>query len=523
MSCKRAMLAAACGLAASHATLAQIDDPIPEPIPKSDIRIGLQPIADGLVAPIQITTAPDDSGRLFLVDQAGQILIMDEGEILGQPFLDVSDQLVELGVFGSQDPFSDFDERGLLGLAFHPQFDAVNTPGFGKLYTYTSEPAEGEPDFLTADPDAKGFTADHHSVIAEWTVDDNNPNMVDPASKRVLFTVQQPQFNHNAGQIEFGPDGLLYIAFGDGGGADDEDGQPFIDGPVLGHGPDGNSQEINTILGAIARIDPLGSNSANGNYGIPDDNPFVGGEGVDETFAFGFRNPFRFSFDPKTGDLIVADVGQNDIEEVDIVTNGGNYGWRLKEGSFKFLPMGGEDGDVTFDDSGLPPGLIDPVAEYDHTEGLAIVGGFVYRGSAVPALEGLYVCGDFSTVFNEPLGRLFVADLATGEFEELRIGLEDAPLDLFVKGLGQDDNGELYLLAGTNLGPFGDFASAFKIVAGCVADCNGDGATDITDFTCFQTLFQAGDLAADCNEDGLLNVLDFLCLQEAFQAGCPGF
>jgi len=515
------LTAALCGLAAiAPNALAQLDDPIPETIEKSDIRIGLQLVADSLTAPIQVTTAPDGSGRLFIVDQAGQVLIIDDGTLLDEPFLDVSGSLVTLGVFGSQDPFSDFDERGLLGLAFHPDFANERLPGFGKLYTYTSEPAEGDPDFLTADPDAKGFEADHHSVVAEWSVDPEDPNTVDPDSERVLFTVQQPQFNHNAGQIEFGPDGLLYIALGDGGGADDEDGQPFMNGAVQGHGPDGNAQTITTILGSIARIDPLGSNSANGQYGIPDDNPFVGEKGVDEIFAWGFRNPFRFSFDTKTGDLIVADVGQNDIEEIDIVNNGENHGWRLKEGSFKFQPNGADDGTVTDDLSGLPDDLVDPVAEYDHDEGLAVVGGFLYRGEDVPELEGEYVFGDFSTVFTSPLGRLFHADLSTGEILELRIGLQDAPLNLFVKGFGRDDQGELFLLAGPNLGPFGNFASIFKIVAGCPADCNGDGATDITDFTCFQELFQDGNLAADCNEDGVLNILDFPCFQDAFVLGC---
>lgn len=456
---------AAAGLALASAALAQepLEDPIPEPIPKGDIMISLRTIASGLAAPNWLTTAPDGSGRLFVVDQPGTIRIIENGKLLPTPFLDMSDMIVELGVFGTQDE-NDFDERGLLGLAFHPDFAKPGTPGFGKLYTYSSEEFVEPGDFTTPVPPPKGLTFNHQSVVREWQVDPANPNMVDPASSRGLMRIDQPQFNHNAGWLDFGPDGLLYIALGDGGGADDEDGQPFIDGLVWGHGEIGNGQNINSVHGSILRIDPLGSDSANGQYGVPADNPFVGADGIDEIFAFGFRNPFRNSFHPATGQLIVADVGQNDIEEIDLVELGGNYGWRLKEGSFKFVPNGPDDGFVTDDLSDLPPDLIDPVAEYDHDEGIAIVGGFIYTGSLIPELAGKYVFGDFSLNFFSPEGRLFYADLDTGEIFEFILGIEDNPLGLFVKGFGQDENGELYLLAGTNLGPFGDDGVVLRIV-----------------------------------------------------------
>lgn len=203
----------------------------------------------------------------------------------------------------------------------------------------------------------------------------------------------------------------LYIALGDGGSADDQG---------EGHVPDGNGQTPNNILGNVLRIDPLGNNSRNGEYGVPEDNPFFtpgdgpfGGEAgcddddvCDEILAWGFRNPFRMSFDMKRGDLYAADVGQNDIEEIDVVLAGGNYGWPIKEGSFCFDPNGDDRGFVTDESCGTSE-LIDPVAEYDHDEGIAVVGGFEYRGRDIRSLRGRYVFGDFARNFGGNNGRLF--------------------------------------------------------------------------------------------------------------------
>ncbi len=439
-----------------------LDNPIPDPIVHGDIAIELELIAGGMAAPNLVTHARDGSGRLFIVDQAGQVRIHQNGGLLDTPFLDVGDRLVKLGVFGTQDPFSDFDERGLLGLAFHPQFDVPDTPGFGKLYTYTSEPVSGRADFTVEIPDGRSF--DHQSVVSEWRIDGGNANVVDPGSRREIMRIDQPQFNHNAGMIEFGPDGQLYIALGDGGGADDTDGQEFFGEPLVGHGKDGNGQNINNVLGSMLRIDPLGNNSANGQYGVPGDNPFVNGEGVDEIWASGLRNPFRFSFDRDTGDLLLADVGQNDIEEINRISKGGqNFGWKLMEGSFLFNANGNDDGFVEEDD-GRFPDLVRPIGEYDHDEGLSVIGGFTYRGSAIPELQGMHVFGDFSTDFFSPGGRLFYMDPATGEINELMLGLDNRELGLFIKGFGEDENGELYLAAGTNLGPFEDFGEVYRIV-----------------------------------------------------------
>jgi glucose/arabinose dehydrogenase len=443
---------------------AQIDDPIPQKIGKGTIRIDLDTVATGLVAPNALMPAGDGSDRLFVVDQPGQVRVIKNGVLQPTPFLDVSGRLVELGVFGTQDE-DDFDERGLLGLAFHPGFSDPNSAGYGKLYTYTSEVFDAtRVGFTTVDRPPTGREFNHQSVVAEWTVDFNNPDQVDTDSRRELFRVDQPQFNHNGGMLAFGPDDNLYISLGDGGGRDDENGQPSGDGPTWGHSPQGNAQDINVVHGGMLRIDPLGNNSFNGQYGVPADNPFVGAEGVDEIYAHGLRNPFRFSFDSATGDLIVGDVGQGAIEEINIIENGGNYGWRVKEGTFLFDPNGEDAGFVFQDSPDSPPGLIDPVVQYDHDEGISVIGGFMYRGSMIPELEGMYVFGDFSTSFTDPLGRLFYADLDTGEIHEFLLGDQDLPLGLFVKGFGQDAAGELYLLAGTNLGPFGDNGVVMRIV-----------------------------------------------------------
>ena len=374
---------------------------------------------------------------------------------LADPFLDVRSLVPDLGLFGL-----DFDERGLLGLAFHPEY-ATN----GKFYTFTSELISAPADF--GQPPVDPLT--HQSVISEWMVDPANANKALVAtgpgrtvadSRRELIRIDNPQFNHNGGALNFGPDGNLYIAVGDGGGSNDND---------PGHGLHGNGQDPTNVLGTILRIDVDGTNSTNGRYGIPVLAPFNNpttdptGEIPDEIFAYGFRNPFRFSFDSETGDLIVGDVGQADIEEVDIVTAGGNFGWRTKEGSFAFDHT---TTTVSDDLSGIPPGLIDPVLEYDHDEGISVIGGFVYRGTAIPELAGKYVFGDFTDGgFTTPGGRLFYGDLDTGLIQEFIIGLDDRALGLFVKGFGIDAGGEIYVLADLGLGANSTFGQVLKIVA----------------------------------------------------------
>jgi glucose/arabinose dehydrogenase len=418
------------------------EDVIPEPIRKGNLHIKLEQVASGMTAPLWGTNAPIHRNRLYVVDQAGLLWRVNLRTGSKRVFLDVSDLLVPLGAFGP----GTFDERGFLGLAFHPRYRSN-----GLLYTYASEPATEPADFSTM---PRGVEPDHQNVIREWRVPDptDPSSVVDPNSSRVLLRIDHPQFNHNGGALNFGPDEMLYVSVGDGGNADDQG---------VGHGRRGNAQRRSNPLGDILRIDPRGTNSANGRYGIPRDNPFVAVEGVlPEIYAWGFRNPWRISFDSATGRLWAADVGQNDIEEVDVVRAGQNYGWRIKEGTFRFNPNGDEDGFTTVNRPGTPARLTDPVAQYDHDEGVAVVGGFVYRGREIASLRGRYVFGDFAQTFNND-GRLFFLRRDNTIREFRYIGREALGFSLL--GFGRDASGELYALVNSTGTPFGDTGLVLRL------------------------------------------------------------
>lgn len=456
-------------------------DPISETIQKGTIAIELQSVAFGLTSPVDLVSAEDGTGRLFIIDQAGKIFILEDGELLDTPFLDVTDRLVSpLGVLASYDE-NDYDERGLLGFAFHPGYSDSESPGYQKVYTYTSEPLGASADFTT-DPLPEGETFDHQSVIAEWTVDSEDPNQIDTSTRREIMRIDQPQFNHNGGKMAFGSDGYLYIGLGDGGSSNDNDN---------GHGDDGNGQNVNTVHGSILRIDPLvpESNtsssdpaSSNGKYRIPATNPLVGVDGTDEIFAYGFRNPYRFSFDSGSSQFIVPDVGQNNLEEINTVSAGNNYGWNLKEGTYAFVP---DTGSITDNTEDLPADLVDPVAQYDHDDGTSIIGGFVYRGAAITDLVGKYVFGDFSNSFSTGSGRLFYADLTTGDIKELVIGSSDRAFGLFLNGFGVDSEGEIYVLASSGLGPYGSGGVVLKIVTVSSVTQDNDSSDSFISGSCF--------------------------------------
>ena len=371
--------------------------------------------------------------------------MIQNGVLQSTPLIDMSSQIVPL--------MPGYDERGLLGLAFDPDFNNPASPGFHKFYTQSTQPVNGPADFTVPMPPNTPFNA--QTVIEQWTVSAQNTLIVDPSiPPRVIMRIDKPEFNHNGGTIAFGPDKDLYIGTGDGGGANDVG---------AGHNPTiGNAQDTSVALGKMLRIDVHGNNSANHQYGIPADNPFVNGGGLPEIYAYGLRNPYSFSFDKATGNLIVGDVGQNNIEEIDQIIKGGNYGWHIKEGTFLFNPT---TGGVTANSPGSPAGLIDPLAEYDHDEGIAVIGGFVYHGAAIPQLDGKYVFGDLSRSFAAPGGRLFYADLSTGLIQELKIGETDRALGLYLKGFGEDANGELYVLGSTTLGPTGTTGVVMELTA----------------------------------------------------------
>ncbi|MGD8751910.1 MAG: PQQ-dependent sugar dehydrogenase [Anaerolineales bacterium] len=332
------------------------------------------PVASGLNKPVGMTHADDGSGRLFVIEQAGLIRIVQNGELLPTPFLDIRDLVGSRG-----------NEQGLLGLAFHPRFSEN-----GYLFVnYT---------------DNNGDT-----VISRFRVSSDG-GQVNANTETRLLQVSQPYGNHNGGHVVFGPEGYLYTGLGDGGSGGD---------------PQGNAQNLNTPLGKLLRIDVDGGEP----YAIPQDNPFTGGEGSPEVWAVGLRNPWRFSFDRLTGDLYIGDVGQNQWEEINFWSienpGGANFGWDFREGAHPY--------------EGSPPlglDLIDPVAEYDHSQGCSVTGGVVYRGS-LPEWQGVYLYGDWCS------GRVWglLQDAAGGWQNELLFE-SGARISAF----GEDEDGEVYLV-----------------------------------------------------------------------------
>lgn len=592
--------------------------------------LNLDPVATGLTAPIGMAHAGD--GRLFIVEQRGTIRIVENGQLLPRPFLDVSSKLVEAR--------PGFDERGLLGLAFHPQYasngrffifynaprspdiqvhfdesDITNgVPHFtfrtiqfsGGIVGAPTNPAHtssgtkawqipaggnatiqlaatvsfvrmffvhpsgaspgsvqavdgtgtnrgtpvpsraatvpGDPaNFVTINqerfgikelrftaPPGQGFTLfvddlqvhslNSRTLLAEYRVS-ADPNIADPDSERLLLEVPKPQFNHNGGQLAFGPDGYLYISAGDGGGANDG---------IHGHAPEGNGQNVNTLLGKLLRIDVNSGNP----YGIPPDNPFVGRPGLDEIYAYGLRNPWRFSFDRQTGRLFCADVGQNLFEEVDIIERGGNYGWRVREGLHCFDPANPTQPPPTCPDRG-PFGepLLDPIHEYGRTVGISVTGGYVYRGTRMPGLVGQYIFGDWSRSFSQADGSLFrLEETSPGQWErfefEVRRGARAAPrLGRFVSAFGEDVDGELYVCTQTEIGFGGTTGVVFRISqAPGASDIDRDGCVGQADLGILlshwlQTV--PPNTQGDLNGDGVVNQADLGILLADWNAGCP--
>ncbi|RJP33780.1 MAG: hypothetical protein C4547_11810 [Phycisphaerales bacterium] len=416
-------------------------------IEKGPFKVFLEPVASGLTAPVHATHAGDGSGRLFVVDQAGTIRIIKDGVLLKKAFLDLTDEIVEL--------HPGFDERGLLGMAFHPEY-AKN----GRFFVRYSKPRTHGPALDTCIAGARGC---HTAVVAEYSVSED-PDVANRDGK-IIFSVDEPEFNHNAGTIAFGPDGFLYISLGDGGGANDD-----LHRPNLPHTTIGNGQNIETPLGALLRINVDGTPP----YTIPEDNPFVEKAGVDEIYAWGFRNPYRFSFDDGPGGdgrLFLGDVGQNLFEELNIVEKGGNYGWVIREGAHCFDPF---NPDVPKNECNTE-GLIDPIVEYTQEEGgISIIGGYVYRGERSQTLVGTYVFGDFSASFGAPGGRLYhLIEPEPNKFEirEFTISPNDRPYGRFLKGFGEGEDGEVYALGSLQLAPVGNTGVVERLVI--VGDCAG--------------------------------------------------
>lgn len=388
-------------------------------------QIRLELVAEGFTSPVALIDPGDGSERLFVVDQTGLIWILSAGKRLEIPLLDLREKIVELNDF--------YDERGLLGLAFHPDF-ADN----GRFYiSYSGQ--------LRNDLSPEQW--DHTTYISEFTVLTDDLNQADPDSEHILLAMDKPGYNYEAGHIAFGPDGYLYIATGDS-----------VRDPASEAGT--YAQDVNSLLGKILRIDVNGMADSGQGYLIPADNPFTTGAGRPEIFASGFRNPYRFSFDlTEDGEsrLFVADVGQAMMEEVSRVEAGGNYGWPIREGTRCFNPQRWDqplEGCST-------PGLSEPVIVYPHQGDLsAVIGGFVYRGSAIPELRDAYIFGDWG----RGNGHLFAArprlfDLGQWNITEIPVEMDQ------LLGIGQDKSGEIYLLTkAPGIGATGTSGTIYKIV-----------------------------------------------------------
>ena len=413
-------------------------------------------------APTNLVPSPDGSGRTFICDQPGKIHILKNGMILPQPFLDVGGKMV---------PISDaYTERGLLGMAFHPGYADSQSPGYRKFYLNYSAPS--------TTPTLNPSTPQNHvSVIAEFQVSLTNPDLADPLSERIVLTTGRPQSNHNGGQLEFGPDGFLYFGSGDGGSSNDNN-AGHTGGSATNPRPNGilgNGQDRRTLLGKILRINPLDPDGAGPlAYSIPAGNPFVGqiqdftnaaldGPMRGEIYAFGLRNPWRFCFDKRpggSGRLFCGDVGQGKVEEVNLVTSGGNYGWRYREGTFDFDP-------AMVTNQVAPASSIDPVAQYAHPStiignpalpqlGVSITGGFVYRGAAIPSLVGKYVFGDYGSSNTGNQGRFMgLEETSPGNFALTAAVpmLGGNPISQRLLTFGEDAAGEIYVGTKTTIGP----------------------------------------------------------------------
>ena len=400
---------------------------------QAETKVKLEPFITGINTPLAMVQAPD--GRFFIIEQFGQVRIASaDGELQAEPFLDVRNRLPRL--------WKDFDEKGLLGIALHPDF-ANN----GKVYIAYSGHLDFQGDL------AKEFWWSHTNTVAEYTVSADDPNIADKNSERIVSRIDWPQFNHNGHWIDFGPDGMLYIATGDGGYANDWG---------IGHNPEhGNGQDMLSPHGKILRI--------NADTGMaPDDNPHVGdNNALPEIYASGLRNPWRCSFDTGSGDLICGDVQQNSYEEISIIEKGGNHGWRRMEASHCFDYFHPDDHPESCDKDGL----VMPILEYknctakpDGCMGISVTGGYVYRGGHAD-WDGKYIFGDWSKSFGAMDGQIFFGTKGgdgSWSMEKATTNMEGN--NPYILAFAQDNAGEVYALTSITTGPVGTLDTIYKIV-----------------------------------------------------------
>lgn len=398
-------------------------------------KVKLEAVVTGLNAPLAMVQPAGDS-RMFVIEQWGRVMIVKDGKLQGTPFLDIRSLVI--------DRHPDFDERGLLGLAFHPDF-ATN----GKFYVSYSAARDFQGDL------AKMFWWDHSNIVSEFTVSADDPDVADRMSERILSSTPWPQFNHNGHWLGFGPDKMLYVSMGDGGYANDWG---------IGHNvQEGNGQDMTVPNGKILRIDPATGQA-------PADNPFVSNEDADpRIYALGLRNPWRCSFDMGgTHELFCGDVQQNSFEEVDIIKAGGNYGWRRMESTHCFNFLEPDNHPASCDQAGLELPIMtyhNCTAQPDGCEGISVTGGYVYRGSHKD-WDGKYIFGDWSKDFGSMNGQIMIGTRGadgkwTREHAEIVNFPNNAP---YMLAFAQDAAGEVYALTSVTTGPVGSLDTIYRIV-----------------------------------------------------------
>ena len=490
-----------------------------------------------------LAESPDESGRLFVLDSRGGIRLIDGGVASPDIFLNLSGIPNKVGQPDIDPVVGNYGQQGMGGFAFHPDYANVGTDGFGKIYTAHSDNQAGKP---APDFPSPGSTT-HHSVITEWQVNPLNPNAIDTSTRRELLRIGQPFADHNMQQIGFNPlaepgdadYGMMYVSMGDGGN----------NFPAIPTDPFQGGQNPGTPLGSILRIDPLGNNSTNGNYGIPADNPFIndvdlqhtlgidesvtpGDESLGEVWAYGLRNPHRFSWDTGlngTGNMFISDIGQASIEEINLGVAGANYGWRDREGTYATDPNNQNTLNALPGNDNLY-GYTYPVAQYDHDEGFAVVGGFVYRGSAISTLQGKYIFGDLVN------GRMFYTDV-----DEMTLGNQATvhELTLFHDGseqtlkqimgnvprtdlrFGVDNDGEIYVIAKRT-------GEIFRMIprTSIDGDLNGDGFVGIMDLNLVldhwnEQVAARDPMKGDPSGDGFVGIDDLNLILANWNSGTP--
>lgn len=405
-------------------------------------KVKLERVVSGINTPLAMVQ-PKGDARMFIVEQNGRIKILENGKLAPNPFLDIRSKIKPL--------LHDFDERGLLGLAFHPNF-AQN----GKFYVAYSAHLDYQADL------GQMLWYDHSNVVEEYTVSSTDRNQADPSSARRIHSISWPQFNHNGHWIGFGPDGMLYISTGDGGYANDWG---------IGHNPAiGNGQDMMSNMGKILRID-VDKRTAGKPYGIPPDNPFAGRrDALPEIWASGLRNPWRCSFDmgSNAAELYCGDVQQNSYETVKVIGKGQNMGWRRVEGMMRcFDYLKPDDHPASCDKSGITPAILEYnncTAKPQGCMGISVTGGYVYRG-AHAAWKGKYFFGDWSKSFAEMDGQIFVGTKGgDGKWTMEKVEVTNMQGKLpYVLAFAQDANGEVYVLTSITTGPNGSLDTIYRI------------------------------------------------------------